>query len=439
MALIFEHGDWIDLADRSSLEDALVDLWERTRPPEDEDADETSSRRYQPFLQFDGKRCRARNFAGFIQNGDDSIEIYPKVFRRMPDSAARPDLMLKHILYWFSYCRRWRFPVSNALLDDLVVDNFPELIINLIATRFHGAVSATPYHAYHPMEETLETPRGSINFGRYATSSLATGAFHRLECDHEPFVYDNTVNRIIKYCARLLMGTTRFAENLRMLEEITFILCDVEDRPYVSSDLQTVSVSPFFEEYIEVLDLCRIVLSRQLYSSRNYELQHWCLLFPMEYIFEDFIAGFLETHFGAEWKVEYQKSNTFLSDAPRAFMMQQDFVLTSRSPGRRTIVIDTKYKLRDPKFKSDIKKGVSQGDMYQMLAYATKLGCREVILLYPNSSEQIKEPDTFEITSGFDSREVIHVTAAEVPFWSASGHRVIDDRLRAALSELLSD
>lgn len=439
MALIFEYGESLELSDRPSLERSLCDLWERTRQEYGEIELEESSarRRYQPFLTFDGTKCRARNYVGFIQHGDDLIEIFPKVFKQLPVASRDPDLMLRHILYWFSYCRRWRFPIDKSSLDDLEIDSLPELIINLIANRMHAAVAASPYHAYQPFQESLQTPRGTINFTRYASSSLVTGAFHKLECDHEPFLYDNKVNRIIKYCTRLLMRKTRFAENFRVLEEVTFVLNDVEDEPCTLRDLQSVTVSPFFVEYSEILDLCRIVLGQHFYSSRSYDFPHWSLLFPMEYIFEDFVVGFLEQHFSQVWTVEYQKSDKFLSDVPKAFLMQQDILLTSRLPGRRSIVIDTKYKLRDRSFKNDVKKGVSQGDMYQMLAYATKRGCREVVLLYPNTSEELHPPDIFEIGSGFASAETITVIAAEIPFWSASGYQEIAASLPDVLTEIL--
>ncbi|WP_292633450.1 MULTISPECIES: hypothetical protein [unclassified Novosphingobium] len=51
--------------------------------------------------------------------------------------------------------------------------------------------------------------------------------------------------------------------------------------------------------------------------------------------------------------------------------------------GRIQMVIDTKWKLigRNPE---DKKRGVSQSDVYQMMAYARLYQCPEVMLLYPH-------------------------------------------------------
>lgn len=50
--------------------------------------------------------------------------------------------------------------------------------------------------------------------------------------------------------------------------------------------------------------------------------------------------------------------------------------------GQVRMVIDTKWKLvgQNPE---DKKRGVSQSDVYQMMAYARLYRCREVMLLYP--------------------------------------------------------
>ena len=102
------------------------------------------------------------------------------------------------------------------------------------------------------------------------------------------------------------------------------------------------------------------------------------------------------------------------------------------------MIIDTKYKLRSPIFKADPKKGVAQADLYQMVSYAVKRGCKELILLYPNISEELNAPDTFEIVTGFEGRDKIVIKAAEVPFWSFASFDGLSVRLFDSLKTLLS-
>lgn len=415
---LFEYDKWEKVEDAKTLSDSLKSIWQQrniTDLAEELEENETD-KNYQPFLCFSNDEIRANNYVGFIQTEHDLIEIYPKVFRKCPTKDKKD--MIRHIFFWFNYCRKLKFPFSQAQLDVFSIDEFPELIINLIANQFLEAVSKQPLTMYQLVEEAMQTPRGSINFKRYIANSLVSGNFQSIECDYEPFLFDNKVNRIIKYCSRLLMNQTRFAENLQALQEVVFILDEVEDIPCNSYDVENIILNSFFDEYSRILDSCKLILNQQLYSSNTYDLSQWCLLFPMEYIFEDFVAGFLEENFSKDWKVEYQKSNEYLSSNPKAFNMQHDIFLTSKNTDRRKVIIDTKYKLRQKDFKNDIKKGISQADLYQMTSYAFRRGCTYIFLLYPNLSDNINEPDIFEISSGFNTEDKIKITAMEIPFWT---------------------
>lgn len=431
MTLLFEYEKWETISNTESLKSMLQDIWRNSKfvDTESETNEVESDNKYQPFLKFDGDQVRANNYVGFIQNGNELIEIFPKVFKNLPNAELKKEMMLRHIFYWFKYCRKWRFPFGRASLDTLEVDEFPELIINLIATQFFDFISQQPLTMYQPIEEALQTPRGSINFSKFVTNNMSRGYFHNVDCNYEPFLYDNQVNRVIKYCSRLLLNQTKFYENHRILQAVIFILDEVEDISCTMEQLERISLNSFFEDYSAVLDCCKLILSQQLYSSNSYDFSQWCLLFPMEYIFEDFFAGFLEAHFRNHWKVEYQKSNLYLSSSPRAFQMQHDIFLTSRINPEKQIIVDTKYKLRDFNFKNDIKKGVSQSDLYQMVSYAFRRGCLDVVLVYPNINEVLNEPDHFEIKSGFSGQENVRVTAIEIPFWSFADFEALETHL----------
>lgn len=438
MVTLYEYGQWESITNKSDLKQMLRDIWQKRLFVDTEaeiNEDETDSR-YQPFLQFDGNRIRANNFVGFIQNGEDIIEIYPKVFRHITNSEDYKELMLRHIFYWFRYCRKWRFPFNQASLDTIDINEFPELIINLIANQFLETVANQPLTMYQEVEEALQTPRGSINFKRYISNSLSYGNYHNIECDYEPFLFDNKVNRIIKFCSRLLLNQTKFHENQRMLQEVIFILDEVDDRPCTVYDIEKITINSFFEDYSILMDSCKLILNQQLYSSNTYDLSQWCLLFPMEYIFEDFLAGFLETWFSKNWHVHYQRSEKYLainSDGKKVFNMQHDIFLTAKDETKRKIIIDTKYKLREFDYKNDPKKGISQSDLYQMVSYAFRRGCTDIVLAYPNLSESLQIPDNFEIISGFEGKERVSVTAIEIPFWSLTDFKELDNKLNKTI------
>jgi 5-methylcytosine-specific restriction enzyme subunit McrC len=53
-----------------------------------------------------------------------------------------------------------------------------------------------------------------------------------------------------------------------------------------------------------------------------------------------------------------------------------------------------------------------------MTSYAFRRGCTDIFLLYPNITDDINEPDIFEINSGFRTDDKITITAMEIPFWT---------------------
>lgn len=431
MIQLFEYGQWEKVAARDDLSNLLKQIWkQRLFVPDD--IRERADSRYQPFLKFDGDLIRARNYVGFIQTESDFIEIYPKVF---DGKTKNKQLMLRHIFYWFSYCRKWRFPFNQASLDIKEIASFPELIIHLIANQFLETVTQQPLMQYQELSESMLTPRGSINFGRYVSNSLSRGNFHQIECDYEPFLFDNKVNRIIKYCARLLMDQTQHAENQTLLQEVIFVLDDVDDVYVTAHDIKSVQLNSFFVDYAMLMEMCGIVINKHLYSNHQYDMSQWCLLFPMEYIFEDFVAGFLEQHFSDHWKVKYQKSDMTLVSKPKVFTMQHDIFLTSRDGSNRQIIVDTKYKIRQ--IEEDGKVGVSQSDLYQVVSYAYRRGCTEVILIYPNKDEALLPPEVFEIESGFAGKDIIKVKVVEVPFWSVDNFEGLETKLNYQLKEIL--
>ncbi|WP_018616361.1 5-methylcytosine restriction system specificity protein McrC [Segetibacter koreensis] len=433
---VFEYGAFNGF-DRQLLEFYVKEVWNERFT--DIDVNDEDLEKKQRILSFVDNTAIAQNYIGFIQTEKDQVEIYPKVFRNYNLTAQNVELFQKHIFFWFDYCRKWRFPITKTSLDRFNHLDFPELIIKLIAERFLDVISQSPISLYEEIEEGVSMPRGTINFSRYLSQRLSTGNNNIIECDLEPLQFDNSLNRAIKYVTRILLNKAKFTETQQKLQEIIFILDEVEDVQCTSWHLSTIKINRFYEDYYELIDICKLVLDQQIYNNQFYQQPQWCLLFPMEYIFEDFIAGFLEKKFNKKWLVEYQKSEMFLTDE-KVFQMRHDILLTNKEVKNLKIIVDTKYKLRSAKAREDKKRGISQSDLYQVTSYAFRRGCNCVLLLYPNYSETIQTRDYFSITSPFTKNsEVIKVIAAEVPFWSMKEFNNIARSLENMLSDILSE
>jgi 5-methylcytosine-specific restriction enzyme subunit McrC len=213
-----------------------------------------------------------------------------------------------------------------------------------------------------------------------------------------------------------------------MLDEVDDQVCSVQQ-------LQTIRIPSIYSDYEDVIQICRMILENQVYSYQEYELKNWSLLFPMEYIFEDFIAGYIQKHFSDTFKVEPQKSDLYLHNNPDAFNIKHDILLTNKNTGE-LIIVDTKYKPRWNLEKSDSKKGIAQFDMYQMISYAYRRGTDKVLLIYPNACEELAE-DSFFMNNPLTDQE-IEIKAIDVPFWSPDGHLYVEENLKITLRNIFN-
>lgn len=437
MSAYFEYGNQFKVADRAGLENYLCSIWSEYKQlwlePHVEDASK-SRRSYQPFLTFDGSLARSNNFVGFINFKNEAIEIYPKVFQNLDGNHKQ--LMHDHLFYWLKYCNRLKFPFIQSYLDTTDIQQLPELILYLIARQFTNTVKEQPYSSYEEVHQALEFPKGRINFGRFA-KTVSYGQYNQIDCDYEPFIFDNALNRIIKYCTRLLISKTQIAETQNILNETLFLLDEVEDQPCSIHQLSGIQLPSLFQVYEDVIHSCKMILENQAYSYVQYELKNWSLLFPMEYVFENFIAGFIKAHFSKEFLVEPQKSDLYLHETPNTFNIQHDVLLTNRTT-KQSIIVDAKYKPRWGDMTNDPKKGVSQSDLYQMISYAFKRGTDKVLLIYPNTSDKLLNDHVFRVNSHFENK-VITIKVVDVPFWSGTDYKTIETNLKQKLSRMLTN
>ncbi|MEO6820883.1 MAG: hypothetical protein ABI204_14210 [Ginsengibacter sp.] len=362
----------------------------------------------QRFFDFtiDGK-ISARNYVGVVQYEGLRIEIYPKIF--VGDEKEDKTKWQLNLLYWLTYCRKIKFPFSFADVSKLKFDDYLELLIYVFANYAEEVISKQPYQAYQRVEEETSFLKGRLSFENYTKHNLTTGKWQNFYCDHEPFVYDNLFNRIIKYVTRRLSAISENYLNKEKLNQILFVLHDVSDMSCNAQDCEKVKLNPLYEAHKNILELCKLYLSNQVIDMDSEDSKNFCFLFPMEYIFEDFLFGFVSD----KWPSLNMKSQStdFLATNHnlKVFQIRNDIYLKNQ------LIIDTKYKLRA---KDDgLKSGVNQSDLNQMVSYALRRNCKNVLLVYPHSQETLNEPSSFKVPSAMLDEDInIEVRNLDITF-----------------------
>ncbi len=379
--------------------------------------------RKQQFFDFsiDGK-ISARNYVGVVQYNGIRIEVYPKIFAN--DDSQNTGLWQLQMLYWLSYCRKIKFPYSSADLSTIQFDDFLELLIYVFANLTEETVSKQPFQDYQILVEETSFLRGRISFDDYTRHNLISGNWQNFYCSHQPYVYDNLFNRIVKCVTKRLLLISNNSLNQEALSRILFILSDVTEVDCFASDCDKVSLNPLFSDHQSILNLCKLYLSNQVVDMENQESTNFCFLLPMEYVFEDFIYGFLSDKLPAlNFRSQSMEYLAIRNDSS-LFQIRNDIYL----PGK--LIIDTKYKIRSTT--DGPKAGVSQVDLYQMISYAIRRNCNDVLLLYPHFENSRETSATFQVPSQMLSSNItIEVRNIDITFQVLSeADRVMIERVR---------
>jgi len=372
---------------------------------EEEQEQKIQKQRFFDFT-YDGK-ISARNYVGVVQYEGLRIEVYPKIFK----DGSQDDMHKRQInlLYWLSYCKKIKFPFSFADVSKFKFDDYLELLIYVFANYTEQVISNQPFQAYQEVEEETTFLKGRLSFDNYTKHNLITGQWQKFYCSHEPFVYDNLFNQIIKYVTLRLSNISQNFLNKEKLNEILFLLHDVSDVRCTADDCEKVKLNPLYEDHKYTLELCKLYLSNQVIDMDSDDSKNFCFLIPMEYIFEDFIAGFISDKWQS-LKIKSQ-STSYLATVndSKVFQIKNDIYI------EKELIIDTKYKIRHPN--DTIKSGVNQNDLYQMISYAIARNCNKVLLLYPYTSSSINTQTLFEIPSLLTVEKInINVQSLDITF-----------------------
>lgn len=370
------------------LEGFLDDVWKNREKSSQYFNEEDKKEESQRFLQFlhKTKEVKSNKYVGVIHFEGQKINLLPKIFYEVGKeyNATEVHQMQNHILWWLSYCRKIKFPNYQTSLGELKSDFF-EVLIYMFSKYTRELLASSIYQQYEEVQREVSFVKGRLDTNTYIRENLSTGRWHKLNCIYDAFELDNKFNRIIKYVTTMLFNVTTSSSNKKNLREVLFILDEVADVRATPEDCAAIKFNPMFGEFETVNDYCYLFLSNSISFNYKNDLKLFAFLLPMEYVFEDFIFGFIEKEL-EEVGANAQVGSRHL-DTDKNFALRPDLMLKLK---HKSIIADTKYKIvySDEK---DPKKGISQTDLYQMLAYAVRFKIDEIVLFYPNTITNYQE------------------------------------------------
>ena len=332
-------------------------------------------------LEHRRKHLRARGVVGVIAATDCQLEILPKIEASGEHDAA-PETLRQRLVHMLSVARDLRIDAQNTASLGWQRDTLLEILIRIFCNKMTEAVRHGIPRRYIAHTDDLPALRGRLNVTRQF-SVLAAQPQH-LACEYDELSPDIDLNRVMKAAISKLSRVATSADNLRSLRELSFAYADITDVAPSALRWDRITLDRTNDRWRELLSRAKLLVGDRHQTTNAGATDGHALLFEMNVLFEEYVTKLLKrglagTPFTATSQGG-QKDCLFEGEQGR-FRTRPDFII--RHHGEVVMVIDTKWKRISPRIE-DAKQGISQGDVYQLMAYSELYKCDRVMLLYPH-------------------------------------------------------
>ncbi len=355
------------------------------------------------LIQLGRRQLRATQYVGVIQAGSHLIQILPKIdcdpdgFADAPISSRAHDLAAisaaRNFMHLLAHTRRLKLHSQTLASLNVCQGAWLEMLTRLFVVELMAQLQQGFNQDYMRREEMLPYVRGRWNIARQFVRqpNLVQG----LDVSYDDYSPDTLLNRIFRRTIKRLQPVTRDPQNRQMLADLEMWLLPAQvQEEFSSDDLNRIQFTRLNERFRPVFQLARLFLEGQTVQLLAGGQRAYAFVFDMDSLFEQFVSSLLQAQskriFPNSWadcQIELQgsKSKIYLIQPPNPaekpmFHLKPDIFL--RLLGAPILIIDTKNKalpLRQP------YRAVAEGDAYQVLTYALRFRCPNVLLLYPRT------------------------------------------------------
>ncbi|TCB45151.1 restriction endonuclease [Acinetobacter terrestris] len=270
-----------------------------------------------------------------------------------------------------------------------------EWIISQFLASFERLVQRGLRFDYNRVQEEQKFLRGQLQHVKYMRQPPSKR--HIFPIEHDVYEVNRPENRLIRTALEIVCKKAKDASNWKLAQELRPMTGEIPRSQNIRQDLRQWQSGRLLALYDEIKPWTELILGEYMPVSTSGEWRGMSLLFPMEKLFEHYVAYHLrrnlpeckvKTQHAMEHICKHQNSNIFKLK-PDIFIERSD---------DKNIVMDTKWKLIDQSDRSG-RYGLKDSDIQQMFAYSHFYleHESEVILIYPYRVEKFNRPlDEFE-------------------------------------------
>jgi 5-methylcytosine-specific restriction enzyme subunit McrC len=377
--------------------------------------DDAFDEQFAPFLKlttFHRKTAlKLQNYVGVLQTPcGTQIEILPKLLEEESDAAL--EKTRGQLINMLSCLRD--SPVKQGNASDIRDSQMPllEIYIQQFLQEVNRLVKRGVRSDYVREQKQAHYLKGRLLVAQQIRKNSLHPERFNIECDE--YRMDRPANRLIKRALELVGKAAQHSSNQRLARELGFVFDEVPASSDVAEDFRRLKLNRSMGYYQNALSWCRLLLNGRGPTASSGHFNTLSLLYPMERVFEDFVAYHLrknvQSYFGMGTSLKTQTAKQSLVESHAGkpiFRLKPDLtVLNDRKP---VWVMDTKWKLIDANQRNK-KYGISQADVYQLFAYGHKYlkgsHPKQLMLIYPKTESFQSALPEFHYEHGFSLRVV---------------------------------
>jgi 5-methylcytosine-specific restriction enzyme subunit McrC len=332
-----------------------------------------------------GRRViQVTSFVGVIRAPDGyQIEVLPKVGKAIGGGAVEARQLLIEMLcclHGFRHVLTNNAQLSAARMPLL------EIFISEFLRAVEHIVKRGLRSDYRHRQDNLFALRGKLLMSPHLRQNQFRA--DRFFTEHDEFSTDRPENRLLHAALRRVLLLTGTQANQQLARELDFVFADVPPSTLIRIDFQHVRLDRSMGYYVDALAWARLILNEESPLTGSGRHTAPSLLFPMETIFEAYVAKHLARQLTPPFILKTQARSHHLVRhlEQNWFRLKPDLLI--RDSDRELMVLDTKWKLLDGvKANGTDKYGLSQSDFYQLQAYGLSYldGTGDVVLIYPRT------------------------------------------------------
>ena len=328
---------------------------------------------------------RARGVVGVIAVQGCSLEILPKIDTMKEEGEERQNAAIrKRLVHMLAVALNLKIDMGRITDLDWQRDTLLEILIRIFCDKLTEAVRRGMPRRYLGHEDDLSALRGTLDVPRQFTRHAANPG--RLACRFDELSQDVALNHIMKAAVAHLFRMSRSAANQQRLRELAFVYAEISNVPVPALKWGEAIIDRTNRAWQDLLGMAQLFLRNRYQTTSSGSGQGTALLFEMNALFEEYVGRLVTRALaGTEFRVTLQGGRLFclssLDDDRAVFQTKPDILIWRAA--QVVHVIDTKWKRISARI-DDPKLGVSQGDVYQMMAYAHLYKAPKLTLLYPH-------------------------------------------------------